>query len=290
MRMSYYPGCSMGSIAVSYAKSLLAVAEALGLRLEEIPDWNCCGASIASGVAGGFVQQVLVARNLALAEEMKQDVLVACSSCYLNLATTNSRLQQDSLYAGRVNKALAVGGLHYSGSVRVRRAIDVMLGEIGPERIESRVQVPLKGLKVAGYLGCQTMRAHPGEFDQAESPKGLDRLIKALGAESVNFTRQTTCCGSSHVVPASEVVTRQVKEILASAVEGGADIIVTLCPLCQLNLETHQEKVNEIFGTDYEIPVLFFTQLMAYAFGLPSNTWGFEHMLISPKMPAPASA
>lgn len=274
MRLSFYPGCSMESFAVPYAKSFFAVAEALDLELDEIPDWNCCGASIASGVAGGFVQQVLVARNLALAERMKQDVLVACSSCYLNLTLTNTHIQADSHYAELVNKALAVGSLHYSGTLNVRQGIDVMVEEIGLETIKSRVKKVLQGLKVAGYVGCQTIRSVPGKFDA----KILDKFIEVLGAQPLDFPLQTTCCGSSHVVPASEVVTGQVKQILDSAVQGGADLILTLCPLCQLNLEMYQDKVN------HQIPVLFFTQLMAYAFGLPASTWGFEHMLIPPQI------
>lgn len=284
MKLSFYPGCSMGGFAVPYAKSLFGVAEALGLELDEIPDWNCCGASIASGVAGGFVQQVLVARNLALAEQMNQDVMVSCSSCYLNLNATNSRIQADRRYAELVNKALAVSGLHYSGSLQVRQSIDVMIEEIGLEAIKNRVKKPLSGLKVAGYVGCQTIQALPEKFDKSERPRILNRFIEALGAQPVNFPMQTTCCGSSQVVPASEVVAAQVKKILDSAVQGGGNVIITLCPLCQLNLEMYQDKVNETFGTSHQIPVLFFTQLMAFAFGLPESTWGFEHMLVPPKI------
>lgn len=282
MKCSFYPGCSMESSAVPYAKSLTAVSNALGLELQEIPDWNCCGATIASGVIGDFAQQVMTARNLALAEKMKQDIAVACSSCFLNLGVTNNRIRNDQDFADKVNQALAVGGLHYSGSLNVRQVIEIMVNDIGFDKIRETVNKPLKGLKVAGYVGCQTVRALPWEFDKPENPQLMDQLIESLGAQAVDFPLKTTCCGSSQSIPSPDIVLTQIKKILDSATQGGAELIVTPCPLCQLNLEAYQEQVNQKFGTQFKIPILFFTQLMGVAFGLPAKSLGFEYMIIPP--------
>lgn len=282
MKFSIYPGCSMEGTAVPYLKSLEAVAEALGMHLKEIPDWNCCGATIASGVVGDFTQQVMAGRNLALAEAMGNDVLVGCSSCYYSLALTNKRFQEDKHFFDLANQALAAGGLSYKGSIKVRQFLEVVVNDIGFDKIKKLVKRPLTGLKVAGYVGCQTVRALPWEFDDPEYPVLMDKLIESLGATAVDFPMKARCCGSSQSIAAPEIVVEQGKKLLDSALGGGAELMVTPCPMCQLNMEAYQGKVNQTYNASYAMPVLFFTQLMAIAFDLPPAAWGLKYLMVSP--------
>ncbi|MCL6638339.1 MAG: CoB--CoM heterodisulfide reductase iron-sulfur subunit B family protein [Firmicutes bacterium] len=280
MRYSFYPGCSMEGPAVPYLKSIEAVAEALGMELKEIEDWNCCGATMASGVVGDYTQQVVTARNLALAEKEGLDIVVGCSSCYMNLANTNKRFKEDGHFKKMANEALAAGGLTYKGTLRVRQILDVMVNDVGLDKIRARVKRPLTGLKVAGYVGCQTVRSIPWEYDDPENPVFLDRIIEALGATPVPFPMKARCCGSSQASVAPEIVVSYGKKILDSAKAGGADLIVTPCPMCQLNLDAYQSQIDKTYSTKYSMPILFFTQLMAVAFNLPAPAVGMNYLIV----------
>lgn len=282
MRYSFYPGCSMEGAAVPYLKSIEAVAEALGMEIKEIPDWNCCGATMASGVVGDYTQQVVTARNLALAEKEGLDILVGCSSCYMNLAITNKHFKEDKHFSSMANEALAAGGLKYNGTLRVRQILDVLVNDVGLDKIRAKVKRPLTGLKVAGYVGCQTVRSIPWEFDDPENPVFLDKLIEALGATPVPFPMKARCCGSSQTSVAPEVVVSYGKNILDSAVAGGAQMIVTPCPMCQMNLEAFQRDVNKTFSANFSMPILFFTQLMSIALDLPPTAAALKYNIVSP--------
>ncbi len=282
MRYSVYPGCSMEGPALFYLKATEAVAEALGVHLEEIPDWNCCGAAEVSGVVGEFTQQVMTARNLAIAEAKGQDVLVACSSCYMNMALTNKRFKEDPHFAQMANEALAAGGLKYNGTLRVRQITDVLVNDVGLEKIKAMVKKPLTGLKVAGYVGCQTVRALPWEYDDPERPVLLDQLIEALGATAVPFPMKARCCGGTHALAQTEIVLDRSKEILESAAANGASMLVTACPMCQMSLDAFQGMINQNHKTNFALPTLFVTQLMAIAFGLPPAVAGLKHIVVSP--------
>ncbi|AGL03019.1 CoB--CoM heterodisulfide reductase iron-sulfur subunit B family protein [Desulfoscipio gibsoniae] len=282
MRYSFYTGCSMEATAQANLKSIEAVAHALDLQLEEIPDWNCCGASVASGVVGDFTQQVMTGRNLAIAEPKGLDVVVGCSSCYLTLAVTNKRFQEDEHFKARANEALAAGGYHYDGTLRVRQFLEVVINDVGFEKVAQRVKRPLKGLKVAGYVGCQTVRAIPYEFDDPEYPVLLDRLMESLGAVATDFPMKARCCGSSNALAGTEIVVDSIHKIFDSADRGGAQVIATPCPMCQMNLDAYQRRVNKVHGTNFNMPILFFTQLMAIAFDLPPETWALKYNIVSP--------
>jgi heterodisulfide reductase subunit B len=266
--------------AGSYTKSLEAVARALDIELAEVPDWNCCGATVASSVIGDAPAQVMSLRNLAMVEGSGLDVVVACSSCYMNLALANRRFQNDPRFRALATKSLAAGGMQYRGKVRVRFILEVIANDVGFERIAARVKRPLKGLKVAGYVGCQSVRTIPWEFDDPEQPVALDELIGALGATAVPFPLKARCCGASHTLPQGEITSSSCRDILESA--GEARLMVTPCPMCQLNLDAYQSEVNKAYGTNFQIPVLFFTQLMAVAFDLAPSTYGLKANIVAP--------
>ncbi len=282
MRYSYYPGCSSEATAKANAHSIEGVAKALDVQLEEIPDWNCCGASVASGVVGDFTQLVVTARNLAIAETKGLDVVTGCSSCYMTLAVANKKFKQDEHFRAKANEALAAAGLNYNGTLQVRQFLDVIINDVGLDKVAQKVKKSLDGLTVAGYVGCQTVRALPFEFDDPEQPVFMDRLMEALGATAADFPMRARCCGSSSTIPARDIVLDLGYKIFESAVAGGAQVIVTPCPMCQLNLDAYQSLVNRKYGTNFNIPVLFFTQLMAVAFGLSLEDQAFKYSIVSP--------
>ncbi|MBI4773571.1 MAG: CoB--CoM heterodisulfide reductase iron-sulfur subunit B family protein [Deltaproteobacteria bacterium] len=263
-----YSGCSLETSASNYLISVESVFKALGVELREIEDWNCCGASISYIGANHLSQVVLNARNLALAEAQGgYDIVAPCSSCYIVMNQVNRELGEDPALMQKVNSILAEGNLTYKGSVKVRHVLDVLYNDVGVETIKSRVKKPLKGVKVGGYVGCQTVRPY-GEYDSVERPVVMDRLIEALGAESVNFSHKIKCCGSGIFLTELDYGYELAGNILESATSKGAKVMTTACPLCQLNLEAYQERVNKALKKSYNVPVTFITQLMAVAFGL----------------------
>lgn len=271
MRYSYFPGCSLEHNAAAYHNSTLAIAGPLGMEFVQIDDWNCCGATeyISLNMMASFA---LIARNLAQAVKGNGDhALVApCSACYLNLSKCDKYMQMDAELAGNVNVALAAGGLHYdAGTIRVRHLLDVISTDIGCEALRQQVTRPLTGLKVAPYYGCLISR--PGlriEEHDPEYPTTLDELLSCLGAQVVDYPLKTHCCGG-HMTQISEATGFElIRRLVKGAADAGADMIATVCPMCQLNLDAFQGAMNRYFKTSYHVPVLYFTQLMGLAFGM----------------------
>ena len=270
----YYPGCSSQGISKHLDQSLRAIVPALGLEMEEIDDWNCCGASVGNIGGGALPATALSGRNLAKAEKQQAtDVITGCAACYLNTHGANEKIKADIALRGKVNESLAVADMSYQADLQVRHACEVIVNEVGIDKIKERVTKPLDGLKVAGYVGCQTVRPFAntdsgGNYDTFDDPEFLDQFTEACGAEAVDFDVKTSCCGGSVSVISPEKTLHLIKEILQAAQDSGADVISTPCPLCQTNVEMYQPAINKKFGTDFNIPVVFYSQLMAKAFGL----------------------
>lgn len=274
----FYPGCSLQRSARPYLDSIMAIREKLGIEIEEIQDWNCCGATeyVAVHHVAAFA---LSGRNLALAAQQvdgTQTVMVACSACYLNLAKTDSYMQKDSNLNRQVNLALAAGGLQYiPGTVAIRHLLDLLVNDVGLEKIKNQVVRPLKGLRIAPYYGCMIARPdRDHRWDNVEHPVALDRLLKVLGAEVVDFPLKTHCCGGHMTQINLPVAYELIRRLVSGAAEYKADVMVTLCPMCQLNLDAYQADMNRYFRTSYQVPILYFTQLMGLAFGLEAEALG----------------
>jgi heterodisulfide reductase subunit B2 len=284
VKYSYYPGCSLEKNAAAYHISTMAVAGPLQLEFSEVDDWNCCGATEYFSL-NLLPAYAMVARNLALASQKNgngRQMVAPCSACYLNLSKTDHYMADSPELANKVNTALAAGGLNYQpGSVVVRHLLDVIVNDSGYESIAEKVTNPLKGLKVAPYYGCMIVRpGYHGGFDNPEYPQTLDRLMTVLGASVVDFPMKAQCCGG-HMTQISEPVALElIRRLLKNASDYEADIIVTLCPMCQLNLDAYQDGVNRFFKTDYKIPVLYFTQMMGLAFGLSPMDLGIGKELV----------
>lgn len=280
-----YPGCSMETSARAYYDSLKAIAKPIGLGLKEIEDWNCCGATEYLGISL-TPAYALIARNLALAANTETDtreVVAPCSACYLNLAKADHYMREQPRLDKMVNEALAAGGLAYKpGSLEVRHLLDVIVYDIGLDTIEKNVVRPLTGLRVAPYLGCMVPRPdYENRWSDHEYPIELDVLLKALGAEVINYPLKTECCGGHMTQIGPETAFELIRRLIATADDFEADTMVTVCPMCQLNLDAYQGETNQFFGTSYHMPILFFTQLMGLAFGLDPKELGFGLELVS---------
>jgi heterodisulfide reductase subunit B len=278
MPYTYYPGCSLESTSRAYDESLRKVFEMLKLELHELKDWNCCGATMYMSIDGPLASSIS-ARNLALAETLGYDVVAPCSSCFTVLSKTHRLMRENEEIRMRIGEALAPAGLKYDLSLRIRHPLDVLVNDVGVELIRLQVKRDLSGLRVANYYGCQIVRPERG-FDDRENPTTMDNLLEALGAVNVYFPMKVRCCGGMLMTTYPEVALKLVKELLECAQENGAECIATTCPLCQINLEAYQGRVNAKFQTDFRMPVLFFTQLVGLALGATPRDLGFQRQLI----------
>lgn len=285
MKYGFYPGCSLGSTAAPYDVSIKAIMDTLGIQLEEIHDWNCCGATEYFSIQKNAAY-ALVARNLALASNQDgfEQISTPCSACYLNLRKTDYYMQKYPEIGERTNQALAAGGLSYEpGSLKVRHLIDVVVNDVGLDSIAEKITTPLKGLRLAPYYGCLIVRPTLGDepLDNPEYPTHLDRLLDVLGATVVDFPLKAHCCGGHMTQISADTAYELIRRILHNAAEYNADAIVTICPMCQLNLDAYQSQVNSHFGTDYNIPVLFFTQMIGLALGMEPEKLGINKEIVS---------
>ncbi len=266
MRYAYYPGCSLESTAREYDVSSRLVLERLGVELVEIPDWTCCGASAAEAVSE-LLSLALPARNLALAARDLPglDVLAPCSACYLNLLRAVKKCGQDPQLHERVNQALSVDQLHLPADMRVRHILDVLVNDVGPRSIAEQVTRPLEGIVLAPYYGCQVLRPYP-EFDDPERPQSMATVLQAMGATVLDWGHAGKCCGASLMATHQKSALRDVREILEAARE--ADAVVTVCPMCHMNLEAYQK---DALGKDYRTgksTIVYLPQLMGLAVGM----------------------
>jgi heterodisulfide reductase subunit B2 len=277
----YFPGCSLEKIALSYHLSALETTQKLGIRLTELEDWNCCGATAYFHV-DELLAYTLAARNLAMAEKIGSEIVAPCSACYKNMYFTNVHLNEDPDLAEHINEALQEDNLSFSGKMVVKHLIEVFSNDVGSEEIKSKVIYPLSGLRVAPYYGCQILRPKKGHED-VEQPHYFEDLMSAIGATPVDFPLKLTCCGGSLLISSRPAAYSMIHNLLYDAQRAGADVIATACPLCQVNLECYQQQVNQEYGTQFSIPVVYFTQLIGLSMGIPPKKLGFGKEFLSPK-------
>ncbi len=283
----FYPGCSMTKSARPYLDSVVAIQEDLAMEMEEVRDWNCCGATEYASVHQ-TASYALIGRNLALASEQVNgtNTLVAgCSACYLNLAKTDRYMRTDKNLDVTVNEALAAGGLSYEpGSLEVRHLLEVLFNDVGLKALGEKVVRPLKGLRVAPYYGCMVVRPDQDHrFRTPEYPHSMDEMMAALGAKVIDFPMKTHCCSGHMTQISPSVAYEMIRRLIASADQYRADVMVTLCPMCQLNLDAYQKEMNDHFGTNYHVPVLYFTQLIGLALGHDPSELGLGREFVSSK-------
>ena len=259
----------------------------MDLDFEEVKDWNCCGATEYHSMHR-LPAHALVGRNLALAAQQTNgaDTVVAgCSACYLNLTKTDHTMRTSSTVNAQINDALSAGGLSYDpGKLKIRHLLDIIFTDVGLDAVRSKVVKPLKGLRVAPYYGCMIVRPdYDNRFRQPEYPTAMDKLLRVLGATVVDYPLKTHCCGGHMTQISPPVAYELIRRLIAAADEYQADVLVTLCPMCQLNLDAFQGDINGHFKTNYHIPVLYFTQLIGLAFGHQPGKLGIGKEFVDPR-------
>jgi heterodisulfide reductase subunit B len=281
---AFYPGCSSqkGASASNFPTSMDVVCDKLDIQLNEIPDWNCCGASIGYGEGGELPRLVMSARNLALAEKELpgQSMVSVCPACWLASRETGERLHESEKLLAETNEALKEAGLTLKNEVKQRHFVEVLIEDIGWEGMKKPVTKPLEGLKLAGYVGCQTNRPFGINGESFENPKYLDKIIETCGAEAVKYDQKVTCCGGALAFSEPDKAQKQIRDIVESAYDHGADMIVTPCQLCQANVEIYQSEINKKHGTKLAMPVVYYTQLMTVAYGGSAADAGLNGQLI----------
>ncbi len=279
MTIPYYPGCTLSTKARGYDRSGRAVMAALGMELEELPDWQCCGATFPLSIDNSMAL-IAPTRVLYQAEQAGERVAALCAICYHVLKRTQTALQRDPAMLERINWFTEQ---EYRGQVRVVHLLELLRDDLGWEALAQRVTRPLTGLRVAPYYGCLLLRPYDEiGMDNPEAPTILHDLLRALGAEPVDFPYNVECCGSYLTVQDPQVSAAMSRDIVASAREHGAQVIATACPLCQFNLD-YPQRATPGGSSGNEIPVLYFTQLLAVALGLPEADWGLEGFYVDPR-------
>lgn len=281
MNIAYYPGCSLHTMAHEYDMSARLVCQHLGIELQEVPDWNCCGATAAHSLDHNLAI-ALNSRNLALVAAMhSQLVTTPCAGCFSRLKTTAAELKKDSVSADMEEMT----GLTLAGArqVEVAHLLQVMVERVGIEAIKQQVVKPLTDLKLVAYYGCLITRPRAiVQFDDPEQPVSLDRLLQCLGAETLNWSHKAECCGGGFAASQTDIVVDLGGQVLEAARQAGADAIVVACPMCQANLDTRQKAVEAERGISYNLPIIYFTQLMGLALGYSTGQMGLRRLLTSP--------
>ena len=281
---AYFPGCSLEKMASSYHMSAMETTKKLGIKLKEIDDWNCCGATTYFYI-DELLAYTLCARNLAIAEKTGLDVVAPCSACYKNMFFTAAHLKKDADLAEHINFALEEDDLHFNGNVNVKHLIEVFAQDIGPDELKSKVTKPLEGIRIAPYYGCQIVRPQK-EKEDVEQPQFFEEMLSAIGSTPVNYPLKMRCCSASLIISSRTAALTMVRNLLQSAVDAQATVIATACPMCQVNLEVYQQQVNLEYGTNFSVPVLYFTQLVGLALGIPQKKLGIgkEFVAMAPSL------
>ncbi len=289
MKLPYYPGCTLKTKAKNFEDSAIAVAKELGIDFIELPRWNCCGV-VASLVSDDLMRLLAPIRNLIRVQEMNKSGLIKdeyrlvtlCAMCFNTLKRANLRVKENPDDLKKINDFMDREEECYNGSVEVVHFLEI-LRDTGFENVCKKVKKPLKNLKIAPYYGCLLLRPKEVGIDDPEAPTIQEELLKALGAEVIDNPYKKVCCGSYQTVHNKYAVASLSYDILTHARQGGADAIITSCPLCAFNLDNRQKEIIENHPDFTEIPVFYFTQIMAIAFGLEEDVCGFDLNWVDPK-------
>ncbi|MBF0363166.1 MAG: CoB--CoM heterodisulfide reductase iron-sulfur subunit B family protein [Oligoflexia bacterium] len=280
----YFPGCSLEGMAKEFDQTTREIFTTLGASLKEIEDWSCCGATSAH-FTDRLLSYALPARNLNITKKCGgNELAVSCAACFARLKVTSYNLQKDAKLRGEVAEVMEVEEkeLNSLSDVVPRHILEILTKDFSVEDIKSKVIRDLSGLKIAPYYGCLLVRPPQIlEFDDPENPMIMDNIIKTVGASVVDFPFKTECCGASLTLSKADIVANLTKKIITEARDAGADLIVVACPLCQTNLDMRQLDLQSDNLIDFEIPVIYFTQLMGLAFGIDEKKLGFNRNMIA---------
>ena len=283
MKLLYFPGCTLKTSAKNLEKSAFAIMKALGHELVEMDDWTCCGV-VSSLSDDDLMRHLAPLRNLIHVEDQGENkVVVLCDMCYNTLKQTNLRVKENpddletlNLFMDREND--------YKGTVKVQHFLEFLRDDVGFDVLKKMVKKPLKDVRIMPYYGCMLLRPREVAIDDAEEPTILSDLLSALGAEVVDNPFKIECCGSYHTIQEKELVSRRAHRITSYAIERGADAMVLSCPLCRFNLDVRGKEAEKMFDGYKQIPVYYYTQLIAVALGLDPSVCGFDQHAVDPTL------
>lgn len=279
MKIAYYPGCSLHGSAKELDVSIKAIAGPLGMDIVEVPDWNCCGATSAHST-GHFLAFALPARNIIKAEGTGCEELTApCPACYSRIFQAQRELNENVEMKQHLENAL--GYPVAKSDIKVKNVIELFMDKVD----SSLVKKSLQGLKVVNYYGCALVKPPKtfGFFDDPENPTSMDKIMDTLGVESIQWPYKTECCSASLCFSNQDATWKVTRDILQMAKDSGAQAIVACCTLCQNNLDMRQSQVNKKYKTDFNIPVIYFTQLIGLAMGVPAEKLALDTMFVDPR-------
>ena len=294
MKIPYYPGCTLHERARDFDVSARECAKALGVELEELPIWTCCGA-VFPLVTDSVMDILAPVRNLSYASRIGDSVVTLCSFCYNVLKRANKVMRDDPEKREKANLFLRADTAareavesytlqDYEGQVEVIHYIEMLRDVVGFDKLAGKVKNRLEGLRVAPYYGCMLLRPRKEmEFDDAEQPSIFEDFLSALGCEAVDFPMKTECCGGFQIVRDEETAISCSQNVAASAIRAGADIVVTTCPLCRYNLDEKQKEISERVKDWRNIPIIYFTQLLGLALGIDDEYLDFEGNYVDPR-------
>jgi len=283
MKLLYFPGCTLKTSAKNLEKSAFAIMKALGHELVEMDDWTCCGV-VSSLSDDDLMRHLAPLRNLIHVEDQGENkVVVLCDMCYNTLKQTNLRVKENpddletlNLFMDREND--------YKGTVKVQHFLEFLRDDVGFDVLKKMVKKPLKDVRIMPYYGCMLLRPREVAIDDAEEPTILSDLLSALGVEVVDNPFKIECCGSYHTIQEKELVSRRAHRITSYAIERCADAMVLSCPLCRFNLDVRGKEAEKMFDGYKQIPVYYYTQLIAVALGLDPSVCGFDQHAVDPTL------
>ncbi len=275
MKLSYYPGCTLKTKAKNLEQSALASLDILGIEYEELPRWNCCGA-VYSLSDDDLIHMLAPVRDLIrVREQGNETVMTLCSMCYNTLARANDLMKNDEEKRKTINDFMDEEP-DYAGEVRVVHFLDFLRDDFGWDKLREKVTVPLGGLKLAPYYGCTLLRPREVAIDHPDRPTLFADFIRTIGAEIIDFPSANVCCGSYQVLGTPEAALKVSFDILSDAASRNADALVLTCPLCDYNLGRRQDAMLDRFEDAREVPIFYFTQLLAIALGVDPGVCHFE--------------
>ena len=281
MKLLYYPGCTLKTSAKNLEKSAFAVMDALGYEMVEMEDWNCCGV-VASLTDDDLMHHLAPLRSLIHVEDAGEDrVVTLCDMCCNTLKQTNLRVKENPDDLETLN-AFMDRENDYRGTVKVLHFLEFLRDEVGFDVIKKMVKTPLRGIKIMPYYGCMLLRPREVAIDDAEEPTILGDLLTALGAETVDNPFKIECCGSYHTVEEKDLVSRRAHRITNFALDRGSEAMVLSCPLCRFNLDARGKEAEKLFKGYKQIPIYYYTQLIAVALGLDTKVCGFDQHVVDP--------
>ena len=283
MKISYYPGCTLKNNAKNFEDSALCSLKNLEVEVEELERWNCCG-TVFSLATDDLIHHLAPIRNLIRVKEANTNkVMTLCAMCFNTLKRANERVRSDPESLDKINEFMYREEVEYQGDVKVLHLLEMLRDEIKFENITKKVVKPLKSLKIANYYGCLLVRPKEIGLDDVENPTVLENLMTALGADAIDFPYKTECCASYQTVDKPEIVADRTYQILTSAQSQGAELVSLSCPLCAFNLDHRQKETVQKYPEFKNMPILYFTQLMALALGCPEKDLRLDLHYIDPK-------